>query len=189
MAAGLAGWWLAFSTEARLRHLLIALGLVCFAVVFDLFLEKWSWRKLVLAVAFAAALLPRAEHLAWIAPPRPYFQPSPRVVAMLEARDYLEAHRDGRVIAADWWASGCDMEYLLEGSVNLVHYRALERLGPRRILFYENAKWIDWSHRGRERWQAALARYGATLAFEKDIYRIYVADPSQSEAPARPRPQ
>jgi hypothetical protein len=183
MAAVYAAWWLLLSEGGRIRYLLIGLGLWCFGVVFDLFLGPWSLRKLALALAFSAAVLPKAEHLAWIAPPRPLFQPSPRTAAMLEASRYLEDHRDGGVIAADWWATGAEMEYLLSGSGNLVHHASLERLDAPRLLFFENAKWIDLPKGGRYRWQRALARHEASSVFERDRYRIYVVPPSDLEAP------
>lgn len=180
-AAVYAAWWLSLCQGGRIRYLLIGLGLWCFGVVSDLFLGPWSLRKLALALTFCGAVLPRTENLAWIAPPRPLFRPSPRTAAMLEARQFLEDHREGRVIAADWWATGVDMEYLLAGSVNLVHHRSLAQLDAPRVLFFENAKWIDLPKGVRDRWQEALARYGATPVFKRPPYRIYAVPPLSEE--------
>lgn len=187
MAAAYAAWWLSLSQGGRIRYLLIGLGLWCFGFVFDLFVGPFSLRKLALALAFCAAVLPKTENLDWILPPRPVFRPSPRTAAMLEARQFLEDHRDGRVIAADWWATGVDMEYLLAGSVNLVDHRSLAQLDAPRVLFFENARWIDLPQGVRDRWQEALERYGAAPAFERAPYRIYAVPPLSEEPREKPR--
>jgi hypothetical protein len=107
---------------------------------------------------------------------------------MLETARFLEAERRDRMIAADWWATGADLEYLLEGTGNLVSHLSLERRGRPPVLFLENAQWIDLPPGIRERWDAALARSGAELAFESPPYRVYAAPPLvASEPPGSPR--
>jgi hypothetical protein len=175
VAAAFVAWWLPVSGAARVRYLLIGLGVGCLGVVLDLFRGAWSARKTALAFAFATALLPRAAYAGALVPRWPYFQPSPRTLAMLETARFLEAERRDRMIAADWWATGADLEYLLEGTGNLVSHLSLERRGRPPVLFLENAQWIDLPPGIRERWDAALARSGAELAFESPPYRVYAA--------------
>lgn len=185
IAAAYAAWWLPLSGAARIRYLLIGIGLACLGVVLDLFWGPWSGRKTALACALAAALLPRMVYLPTLAPHPPWFQPGPRTAAMLEAVQFLEAERPGRVLAADWWAAGVDVEYLLEGSGNVVSHLSLERRGWPPVLFVENAQWIDLPQGVRERWEAALDRSGAVLAFERPPYRIYAAPPLARPVRAR----
>lgn len=170
-------WWLPLAGAARVRYALMGLGIGCLGAVFDLFRGTWSARKAALACALAAALLPRAADLATAMPRRPWFEASPRTASMLATARFLAEEREDRSIAADWWASGVDMEYLLPGTGNLVSHLSLAERGDPPVLFLENAKWIDLPPGVRARWQGSLARRGAELVFERAPYRVYAAPP------------
>ena len=177
IAAVYAAWWLSISGGARVRYLLIGLGVWCLGVVLDLVRGPGSVRKALLACAFALALLPRVTFASAALPRWPLFEASPRTEAMLETARFLEAERQGRRIAADWWATGVDMEYLLPGTGNLVSHLSLDREAPSPVLLVENAQWIDLSPGLRERWDAAVTDLGAELELERPPYRVYAAPP------------
>ncbi len=176
-AASFATWWLLVSGQARIRYLLIGLGLWCLAVTFDVFTGAGSSRQRVLALVAAAALLARTPDWATICPPRPFFQPSARTTAMLETAQFLAQHRDGRVLAADWWATGVDMEYLLAGSGHLVHHATLEPLGAKPVLLLENSRWLGLIPSAHDHFQGALLRAQAELVWERGPYRVYAVPP------------
>lgn len=183
VAAGYALWWLSISGKIRIRYLLIGLGLFCLGTVFDLVLGRWSRRKSALALALALTLLPRARDLGVIAPPRPLGKPSERTEAMLDTARFLELHGDDRVLAADWWATAADMEYLLDGSSRFVHHATLERRGSPPVLLLDDARWSELIPENRERFRATVARLGATIAWERGSYRVYAAPPLEPDPP------
>jgi hypothetical protein len=180
VAASYTVWWLMLSAGGRIRYLFLGLGLWCLAVVFDLATGTWSYRKAALALLVAAALLPRLSHSGRIAPPRPFFQPSARTAAMLETARFLETHRQERRIAADWWASGADMEYLLDGSSSLVHHLWLDELGSPSVLFRVHRKWLKLTPGLEERFRKTIDRSQGTLVFERGPYQIFAAPPLDS---------
>lgn len=174
-------WWILLSDRGKIRYLLIALGLWVLSVVFDLFCDRVSARNLALALAFSVALLPRSQYLKRIAPPEPWFEPSQRTSAMLRTARFLEMYRNDRVLVADWWASGIEMEYLLDGTANLIpHWRLKDKEIP--LLFVECSKWIDFVPGVRNRWDKAIVRHGVQEVFKEGPYRIYAFPPIGEEA-------
>jgi len=102
---------------------------------------------------------------------------------MLETAQFLTAHRQGRRIAADWWATGADMEYLLDGSSNLVHYLRLDELGSPPTLFLVHRKWLRLTPALQDQFMKAIESRESTLVFERGPYRIFAAPPLGAASP------
>jgi hypothetical protein len=96
---------------------------------------------------------------------------------MLETASFLERHVKQRSIAADWWGTAVDMEYLLDGSSHIVHYQWLDELGSPPVLYLENRKWLRLTPERAKSFAAAVASSGAELALERGTYRIHAAPP------------
>ncbi len=177
------GWWLLLSTGGRYRYLMIGLGYAICAAALDFADGAWSARKSVLALLFAAALVPRLELLPRARPPVPWFTASARVESMLETARYLEGRRAGAWLASDWWACAVDMEYLLRGSSNFLHVTELPERPDRDVLFLENAFFTDLSPGYRATWDRWIERFGAKQVFSSGRYRVYRGPAVVAEKP------
>ena len=180
-ATGYFVWWIPLSNGGRVRYLLLGLGLASLAVAFDVALDGWSRRKLVVLALLVGSLAPRLEIVSWIRPPTPWFARGARVESMLAAAKFLEQRRAGRPVVAEWWAVAADMEYLLPGG-GLSEASSLDG-APRDVLYFENAKWLALTPERRVAWSERLARAGAVPVFESGSYRVYETPPVAAPAP------
>jgi len=136
-------WWLLLSPAGRVRHLLPALLYACGALALAVARRRVSLpRRALLAVLLAAAfagLVPRART---ILAPRPLFAPRERVEAMLALRDRLASLAPGHTLAAGWWASVADLEYLLPGSRHFVPVGEIRPERARGVWIVLNETWF-----------------------------------------------
>jgi hypothetical protein len=165
-------WWLVLSNTGWIRHLLPALLLLCTAVATLVATPATRVGRGLLFVVVMAGFAARGLELPRNFSPTPWFNPSPRVEAMLMARDVLASKQQDYPLIADWWASAADMEYLLEGTSNFVHINHMWTTGNQCAVLYRDARMMNFSPEAAKRFDKAIANWGKTTLLDRPPYSI-----------------
>lgn len=172
-------WWTALSFPGRIRHLLPGLLYWCAGLAAASARLSFSKLRIAALACGVAALAPLGSHYhAYLA--RMRFAAEPRTIAQMQLRDFLEQRRD-RIVVADWWATGADLEYLLDGTANVIPVSLVPENRIAGALVVINGEWMNFAgdpDRDYERrMNGFIARCGAQPTFSAGTYTVYECAP------------
>ncbi len=138
-------WWL-FASIGWPRYFIIALPIIVFVVALPFLRRSSGWR---IHLPYALLLLAWSS-FSWSSLAQPiselqgsWFTPSAQTQALLKVKDILEpvAERNGTIIT-QWWATGIDIEYILDTHHSITHEMDLDSIGKHRYWIAVNTKWM-----------------------------------------------